>query len=111
MSYYDSMVRPRRCRRIGFIPAVRMFKPQGIPARELQAVLLSMDEVEAVRLKNIKELDQNECAEKMAVSQSTFQRILSSANRKIADALINGKALVMEEQAECLRCYKDSNPG
>lgn len=76
---------------------MKIFKPQGIPARELEAVLLSMDEVEAVRLKNIEGLDQTECAEKMAVSQSTFQRILSSANKKIAEALINGKALVMKE--------------
>jgi len=91
------MVRPRRCRRVSFNPAVKIFKPQGIPARELEAVLLSMDEVEAVRLKNIEGLDQTECAEKMAVSQSTFQRILSSANKKIAEALINGKALVMKE--------------
>ncbi|MCK9186948.1 MAG: DUF134 domain-containing protein [Candidatus Colwellbacteria bacterium] len=91
------MPRPRRRRRIGFNPSIKMFKPQGVPARDLEAVLLSAEEVEAVRLKYIKGFDQNQCAEQMDISQSTFQRILYSANQKIADVLINGKTLVMGE--------------
>ena len=56
-------------------------------------VELNSEEMEAMRLKNMKDLDQNECAEKMKTSQSTFQRILSSAYKKITEALVEGKAI------------------
>ena len=59
----------------------------------LEVVELTAEEVEALRLKNIKDLDQKECAKKMRTSQSTFQRILASAYQKITDAFINGKAI------------------
>ena len=85
--------RPRLGRRIRFNPAVDYFKPRGIPMHSLAVVKLNMEELEALRLKNIKNLDQNECAAKMNTSQSTFQRILSSAYKKVSDALINGKAI------------------
>lgn len=61
--------------------------------RLLSIVELSLEEVEALRLKNIQGLDQIACAQKMKTSQSTFQRILASAYRKISDAIINGKAI------------------
>lgn len=91
------MPRPRLCRKINFNPNVRYFKPQGIPLRELDEVELTLEEMEALRLKNISDLDQNESAEKMKTSQSTFQRILSSAYAKVSDALINGKAIKINE--------------
>lgn len=91
------MPRPRLRRRINFNPHVKFFKPQGIPMRGLEIVNLTGEEVEALRLKNLEGLDQNSCAEKMKTSQSTLQRILTSANKKIADALINGKAIKIEE--------------
>lgn len=56
-------------------------------------VELTAEEAEALRLKNVKDMDQTEAAEKMNTSQSTFQRILSSAYKKIAEALIEGKAI------------------
>ncbi len=87
------MTRPRLHRRIRLNPHVKFFKPQGIPLRSLEVVELTMEEAEALRLKNISDLDQNDCAKKMNTSQSTFQRILSSAYKKISDALINGKAI------------------
>ncbi len=87
------MPRPRLCRRVRFKPDVIYFKPQGIPMRMLDEVELTAEEVEALRLKNIKGLDQNECAQKMNTSQSTFQRILSSAYKKISEAIINGMAI------------------
>jgi len=87
------MPRPRLCRRIRFIPSITYFKPQGVPMRFLEIVELSTEEVEALRLKNIKDLDQVECAKLMKTSQSTFQRILSSAYKKITEALIKGKAI------------------
>lgn len=87
------MARPRLCRRIRFNPNVTYFKPQGVPMRFLEVVDLTAEEVEALRLRNIKDLDQEEAAKKMNTSQSTFQRILTSAYKKIAEALIEGKAI------------------
>ena len=87
------MVRPRLCRRIRFNPNVTYFKPRGVPMRSLGVVELTVEEVEALRLKNMKNLSQIECAKKMKTSQSTFQRILSSAYEKMTEALIEGKAI------------------
>jgi len=61
--------------------------------RFLEMVELTTEEMEALRLKNVKGLDQDQAAKEMNTSQSTFQRILSSAYKKISDALINGKAI------------------
>lgn len=90
------MVRPLKPRCIGAEPGAYYYKPRGIPLRDLEQVILTLDEVEALRLKNLEEMDQTKAAKKMGVSQSTFQRILVSANRKIADALLNGKAIKIE---------------
>jgi len=87
------MPRPRCHRFIRFNPNVTYFKPRGIPLRHLEVVDLSLEEAETLRLKNIENLDQIECAKKMKTSQSTFQRILTSAYKKISDALLNGKAI------------------
>ena len=91
------MMRPRKQRCIRFSPEVIYFKPQGVPMKKLEETVLGRDELEAVRLKYVKGLDQHACAEKMKISQSTFQRLLSLANRKIAEALIQGKALRIEK--------------
>lgn len=87
------MTRPRLCRRISFDPNVTYFKPQGVPMRFLEVVELTREELEAIRLKNMKDLEQTEAAKKMNTSQSTFQRILSSCYKKITEALIEGKAI------------------
>ncbi len=87
------MVRPRLCRKIKFNPNVTYFKPQGVPMRLLELVELTIEEVEALRLKNTRNLSQEEAAKKMKTSQSTFQRILTSAYKKITEALIEGKAI------------------
>lgn len=87
------MSRPRLCRRINFNPQVTYFKPQGISVRELEVVDLSLEELEAYRLRHLQALDQRDSASKMNTSTSTYQRILYSASEKIADALINGKAI------------------
>ena len=87
------MVRPRLCRRIRFNPNVTFYKPQGVPMRCLDIIELTTEEVEALRLKNVKGLDQVEAARLMKTSQSTFQRILISAYKKISKALIEGKAI------------------
>ncbi|HQO27739.1 MAG TPA: DUF134 domain-containing protein [Candidatus Pacearchaeota archaeon] len=87
------MPRPRSCRRIRFQPKAHYFKPQGIPLRSLEVVELSLEEAEAIRLKHVLGLEQIECARRMNTSQSTFQRILSSASKKIATAIIQGQAI------------------
>ncbi len=81
------------CPKIKFEPNVVYFKPQGVPIRDLQIIELTMEEVESYRLRHINDLEQTEAAEKMGASTSTYQRILNSAYKKIADALINGKAI------------------
>ena len=65
--------------------------------RHLEMVSLTSEELEALRLKNIKDLDQSQCAKLMKTSPSTFQRILSSAYKKITKALIEGKAIKIVE--------------
>ncbi|HRZ30334.1 MAG TPA: DUF134 domain-containing protein [Candidatus Paceibacterota bacterium] len=91
------MPRPRLCRRVKFNPSVKYFKPQGIPLRDLEEIELTLEELEALRLKNIESLDQVEAAKKMKTSQSTFQRILASAYKKITEALVEGKAIKINE--------------
>jgi len=87
------MPRPRLCRKINFNPTITFFKPQGVPMRELEIVKLTAEEIEAYHLRHINDMAQQEAADKMHTSQSTYQRILYSAYKKIADALINGKAI------------------
>jgi len=86
-------MRPRKCRFIRFRHNAYFFKPQGIPLRFLDIVEISKDEAEAIRLKNIEDLEQTEAARRMKISQSTFQRTLQSAYRKISRAIIQGKAI------------------
>ena len=66
--------------------------------RYLDIIELTLEEAEALRLKNIERLDQTACAQKMSTSQSTFQRILTSAYNKVSDAIINGKAIKIINQ-------------
>lgn len=90
------MPRPFKQRRVFYIPEVTYFKPAGIPLRILEESRLSVEEVEAIRLKDLDGLEQEECAGKMNISRQTFQRVLGSARRNIADALFNGKAIRVE---------------
>jgi predicted DNA-binding protein (UPF0251 family) len=87
------MARPQKCRRVECLPNNSYFKPAGIPLRDLQEVCMSIEEVEALRLKDLEGLEQEQGAEKMNISRPTFQRILTSARHKATDALINGKAI------------------
>ena len=94
------MTRPIKKRLVRFDPEVTYFKPRAVPLSALEEVDLTVDEVEAVRLCDLRELDQIEAAQKMKVSQSTLQRILASARRKIAEALIRGKAIRISKLRE-----------
>jgi predicted DNA-binding protein (UPF0251 family) len=75
------------------MPDITFFKPAGTPMRELEEVQLTMEEAEAIRLKDLEGLEQEPAAEKMNVSRPTFQRVLASARQKVADALLNGKGI------------------
>lgn len=88
-----NMPRPPKIRNIKNIPEITFFKPAGIPMRDLEEEHLKMEEVEAIRLKDLKNLTQQECAEKMKISRPTFHRILVSAREKIARGLIQGKGI------------------
>ena len=83
-------------RRVGFVPRITYFKPSGVPLALLQEIHLSVEEVEAIRLKDIEGLEQEQCAQRMNVSRTTFSRVLNSARQKMADALLNGKAIRIE---------------
>jgi predicted DNA-binding protein (UPF0251 family) len=90
------MPRPFCSRRIAGRPAATIFKPIGIPVRELEEVVVALDEFEALRLADLEGLYQEQAAEHMNVSRTTFSRIIESAHRKVADALVHGKALRIE---------------
>lgn len=94
------MARPVKNRRISCVPAASYFKPVGIPMRELEEIVLGMDELEAIRLADLQGLYQADAAEKMGVSRQTIGNILNSAHRKLADALLNGKALRIGPRAQ-----------
>lgn len=85
------MTRPHCQYRIQFCPAIKKFIPEGM--RGSCTVEISLQEVEALRLKNIEGLDQTQAARHMGISQSSFQRLLSSAYKKMSEALIQGKGI------------------
>jgi len=80
-----------------FKPNVYYFKPRGIPLRELEEVILLPDELEALKLYEVDGLEQIEASKKMKISQPTFARLLGSANKKVAQAIIQGKAIRIEQ--------------
>jgi len=90
------MTRPKKCRRVGCEPRANYFKPRGIPLIMLKEVKLSIDELESIRLADLEGLEQAKAALRMKISRPTFGRIVESARRIIADAVVNGKALKIE---------------
>ena len=96
------------------MPRSALFKPRGVPFTELEEVILTLDELEAVRLVDMLGLYQEEASQQMDVSRQTLGRILEKSRKKIADVLVNGKALRIEggciEQSasdarrKCSRC-------
>jgi uncharacterized protein len=107
------MPRPHKPRRVQAMPQVTYFKPTGIPMAYLEEIVLTVDELEALRLKDLEGLEQHECAARMNVAQSTLQRILVSAREKVTRAIVEGKALRVQGGAYavagercCPRCRK-----
>jgi uncharacterized protein len=90
------MPRPFCRRRVARHPVAAVFKPAGIPARDLDKVVMTLDEYEAIRFADHEGLYQDEAASRMGISRPTFSRILLSARRKVAEAIVEGKALQIE---------------
>ncbi len=90
------MPRPRICRRIFFNPSTTHFKPVGIITKDLQNTILTKTELEAIRLIDYENQSQMKIAKQMEISQPTLSRLLTSARKKIADALVNGKAIKIQ---------------
>jgi hypothetical protein len=89
-------MRPKKTRWIKRAPQERCFKPLCKPLSKLENVYLTLDEFEAVRLACLEELKQIDAAKRLKISRPTFSRILTSAQRKIADGLVNIKAIRIE---------------
>lgn len=90
------MARPKCTRAIDDFPGTTYFKPRGIPLVELEEVVLAVDEFEAIRLADFEGLYHEAAAARMSISRATFGRILESAHRKVAEALLHGKAIKIE---------------
>lgn len=90
------MPRPFCCRHVGYKPGTVYFKPAGVPLVHLKEVVLSLDELESLRLADFNGLYQVQAAKRMKVSRATFARIVETARRTVADALLHGKALRIE---------------
>lgn len=109
------MARPIKWRKIENIPIIPYFIPSETGAEQVMENILKLEELEAIRLKDLEGLEQGECAQKMEVSRPTFQRILLSAREKVADSLVNGKMIHIEGgnytrnicPVKCLECGKE----
>ena len=90
------MARPEKRRFVVGPPRAGLFKPAGVPARELEEVSLTLDGYEAIRLVDLEGMDHSAAAEELGVSSPTLTRILARARRTVAEALAGGKALSIE---------------
>jgi predicted DNA-binding protein (UPF0251 family) len=100
------MPRPRKKRTVEYVPAEVTYKPVGQRLTDLPQVWLSYDELEALRLADLEGLYQVEAAARMEISRSTFQRTLSDARRKVAQALVEGAALVIGQAETPMQSWR-----
>ncbi|HHW70248.1 MAG TPA: DUF134 domain-containing protein [Clostridiales bacterium] len=87
------MARPKKFRRVEFFPEYTYFVPWGKRKCEIEEIVLNVEELEAMRLRDIEKLTQEECAKRMNVSRQTFQNIIDSAREKVSKALIDGRGI------------------
>ncbi|HAH30866.1 MAG TPA: hypothetical protein DCL44_00970 [Elusimicrobia bacterium] len=90
------MARPFKCRKVVSEPRVYYFKPRAIPLYELEEITLQLDEFQAIKYAELDRKAQTAAAKGMRISRQTFGNILASARRKLADAVVNGKALKIQ---------------
>ncbi len=95
------MARPKKNRKVTAAPRAYYFKPRAIPLCELEESALELDEFQAIKHADLERLDQAAAAAKMKVSRQTFGNILASARRKLADAVVNAKALKICGPGQC----------
>ena len=88
--------RPTNCRSVQDLPKITCFRPDGVPCRGLKSVVLTVDELEAIRLADKEGLYQLDASARMSVSRQTFGRILESAHKKVAEAILDGKKLCIQ---------------
>ena len=98
ISWKTKMPRPCKRRRIRGRPNSSYFKPVGVRLIEIEESILSLSEFESIRLVDLNEVPQEEAGRQMQISQSTLSRILKSGRKKIADAIVNGKAIKIEKE-------------
>lgn len=89
-------MRPKKCRWIVNRPKVCFFKPQGVRMHQLPVQTLSEEGLEAIRLADMEQLDQEVAASNMGISRSTFSRLVNDSRKVIATALVTGCALKIE---------------
>ncbi len=104
------MPRPPIERAVGSVPRFTLFKPAGVPARELEQLRLAVDELEAIRLVDLEGLSHEQAAEVMGISRQTVGRVLERARAKVAEALVAGKAILIgggqyRVEPQQLRCF------
>ncbi len=88
--------RPQKPRRVCCNSDIRQFAPVGLKDSDMNAIVLSMDELEAIRLADLEKMYQEEAANEMNISRQTFGRIVSAAHSKIARAIIEGQSIIIE---------------
>ena len=93
------MPRPFKPRRIRCFPDAVIFKPAGVPAKDLTLAQIALDEMEAMRLVDVERMDQAEAAVSMGISRATVGRLLESGRHKTAQALTSGQGLVLKPGA------------
>ncbi|AWK51968.1 hypothetical protein DIC82_13525 [Clostridium beijerinckii] len=90
------MPRPRKCRKVCFLPEIDSFGPRNSTNIRTEIILMTVDEYETIRLIDLEEMTQEECAEKMDVARTTIQRIYNDARKKLAKSLVEGKTLKIQ---------------
>jgi len=103
---------PYRKRRVDIPPRFKQFKPAGVPSRAIESITLTIDEYEGLRLADYLGMDHQQSADKMNISRPTFSRLIEKARNKVATAIIEGKALLIEggnidfaiKFYQCARC-------
>lgn len=111
------MPRPRKCRKVCFLPESNLFGPLNLLKIEADIVYMTVDEYETIRLIDLEGMTQEECSEKMDVARTTIQRIYNDARSKLAMSLVEGKMLQIQggdyklcddadSNCSCKRCCK-----
>jgi predicted DNA-binding protein (UPF0251 family) len=90
------LARPQKDRIVTCDPTISYFKPRGVPLRQMEEVRLTIDQMEALRLADLEGLSQQEAGSRMGVSRATFGRIIQQARKVVAEAIIMGKAILLE---------------